>query len=157
MKLALNGALTIGTLDGANIEIQERVGAENMFVFGLGAEEVAERIRAGLDGEAAIAASAGLAEVCDALEGGLLSPDDPCRYQKLVEGLRHGDRYMVAADFAAYRAAQERVEALWRSPPGWARAVILNIAGMGWFSSDRTIAGYACDIWGIPVAEPDLS
>jgi starch phosphorylase len=157
MKLALNGALTIGTLDGANIEIQERVGPENMFIFGLGAEEVADRIRAGLDGAAAIAGAPGLAEVCEALAGGLLSPDDPCRYRQLVEGLRHGDRYMVAADFAAYRAAQERVEALWRSPAGWAKAVILNIAGMGWFSSDRTIAGYARDIWGIPVVGPDLS
>jgi starch phosphorylase len=157
MKLALNGALTIGTLDGANIEIQERVGPENMFIFGLGAEEVADRIRAGLDGAAAIASAPGLAEVCEALAGGLLSPDDPCRYRQLVEGLRHGDRYMVAADFAAYRAAQERVEALWRSPAGWAKAVILNIAGMGWFSSDRTIAGYAHDIWGIPAVGPDMS
>ena len=151
MKLALNGALTIGTLDGANIEIRERIGEDNIFIFGLRAEEVAERGRAGLDGDGAIAAASDLAEVCDALAGGVFSGDDPGRYEKLVDGLRHGDRYMVAADFAAYRAAQQRVDELWRSPAGWARAAILNIAGMGWFSSDRTIAGYARDIWDIPL------
>ncbi len=151
MKLALNGALTVGTLDGANIEIRERVGEDNIFIFGLRAEEVAARIRDGLDGDAAIAASRDLAEICAAIQSGLFSPDDRGRYETLVDRLRHGDRYMVAADFAAYRDAQQRVDELWRAPAGWSRAVILNIAGMGWFSSDRTIAGYARDIWDIPV------
>jgi glycogen phosphorylase len=151
MKLALNGALTIGTLDGANIEIRDRVGAENMIIFGLRAEEVAERQRTGLDASAAIAASPDLAAVMQALETGALSPDDPNRFGDLANRLRYADRFMVAADFAAYRAAQQEVDELWRNRERWDRMAILNIAGMGWFSSDRTIAGYARDIWNVPV------
>jgi glycogen phosphorylase len=150
MKLALNGALTIGTLDGANIEIRERVGPDNLFVFGLGAAEVAERASHGLDASAVIGRSPDLAGVIDALDRGVFSPGDPHRFGTLIERVRHDDPYMVAADFEAYRAAQNRVEALWRSPAAWNEAVILNIAGMGWFSSDRTIRGYAADIWDIP-------
>ncbi len=151
MKLALNGALTIGTLDGANIEIRDRVGAENIMIFGLRAEEVAERWRAGSDASAAIAASPELAEVIDAVETGMFSPDDPHRFEPLGNRLRHADRFMVTADFAAYRAAQQRIDALWGAPGYWGRAALLNIAGMGWFSSDRTISGYARDIWNVPV------
>jgi glycogen phosphorylase len=151
MKLALNGALTIGTLDGANIEIRDRVGAENMIIFGLRAEEVAERQRTGLDASAPIAASPDLAAVMQALETGALSPDDPNRFGDLANRLRYADRFMVAADFAAYRAAQQEVDELWRNRERWDRMAILNIAGMGWFSSDRTIAGYARDIWDVPV------
>jgi glycogen phosphorylase len=151
MKLALNGALTIGTLDGANIEICDRVGSDNMFIFGLRAEEVAERIRGGLDASDIIDQSPDLAAVLDAVEGGLFSPVDRHRFDPLTERVKHGDPYMVAADFAAYRAAQQRVDALWQSPGAWNRAVIHNIAGMSWFSSDRTIKGYAQDIWDIPI------
>ena len=152
MKLALNGALTIGTLDGANIEIRDRVGEDNIFIFGLRAEEVAERWRNGLDAADAIAASPDLADVIDAIETGAFSPEDPRRFDRLTNRLRSSDRYMAAADFADYCAAQQQIDALWRSPAGWSRAVILNIAGMAWFSSDRTIGEYARDIWDVPVS-----
>jgi glycogen phosphorylase len=150
MKLALNGALTIGTLDGANIEMRDRVGAENIMIFGLRAEQVAERCRNGLDATDAINAAPALADAIEAVETGVFSPEDPRRFERLTGRLRHGDQYMVAADFADHRAAQERVEALWRSPCGWAEAAIANIAGMAWFSSDRTIREYARDIWDVP-------
>jgi starch phosphorylase len=151
MKLALNGALTIGTLDGANIEICERVGRDHMFIFGLSAEGVAERVRDGLDASAIIAGEPVLAAVIDALAQGVFSSADPRRFDTMIERIRHGDPYMVAADFADYAATQRRVDALWRSPALWRRAAIYNIARMSWFSSDRTIKGYARDIWDIPV------
>jgi starch phosphorylase len=152
MKLALNGALTIGTLDGANIEIREHVGAENIFIFGLTAEEVVTRRRRGLDAGDAIAASPELQMALDAIAGGAFSPDDRDRFRHIADQVRYVDPYMTAADFASYRAAQEEVEGLWRTPPLWGRAAALNIARVGWFSSDRTIAEYAADIWNVPVA-----
>ncbi len=151
MKLALNGALTIGTFDGANIEIGEQVGAENIFIFGLRADEVARRIDDGFDASGIIAGSPELAAVFGALRQGVFSPDDCRRFDPLIDRFEHADSYMVAADFAAYRRAQQQVDELWRSPAGWGRAVVRNIAGMGWFSSDRTIGGYAREIWDIPV------
>jgi starch phosphorylase len=151
MKLALNGALTIGTLDGANIEIRDRVGPENIVIFGLRAEEVTKRADAGLDATAAIAACPELGAVLQKLDAGTLSPDDPYRYSHLANRIRYADRFMVAADFAAYRAAQHQIDDLWRERDRWGRIAIMNIAGMGWFSSDRTIAGYARDIWQVPV------
>jgi len=152
MKLALNGALTVGTLDGANVEIRERVGAENMFIFGLEAEAVAERRRASLDAEDLITASPVLTEVLDAVGSGVFSPDEPDRYRGLVEQLRHHDYFMVCADFDAYYAAQRDIDALWRQPPTWWRTGILNTAGVGWFSSDRAIREYAAEVWGVPVS-----
>jgi len=151
MKLALNGAITIGTLDGANIEIREHVGAENMVIFGLTAEEVAERRASGLDAGAAIAASPRLAEVLKAVESGVFSPDDPGRYRGLVDSLRHHDYFMVAADFDAYWAAQRAVSTMWQDRAVWCRTAILNTARMGWFSADRAVLDYAREIWG---AEP---
>ena len=151
MKLALNGALTIGTLDGANVEIRERVGAENVFIFGMEADAVAARRRAGLDAEEAIAASPVLTEVLEAVESGVFSPDEPDRYRGLVEQLRHHDYFMVCADFDAYYAAQREVDALWRQPPSWWRTSIINTAGVGWFSSDRAIREYAAEVWDVPV------
>jgi len=151
MKLALNGALTIGTLDGANIEIREHVGAENIFIFGLTAEEVEARRQRGLDAGDAIAASSELAEAIAAIGDGAFSPDDPSRFRHIADGLRYVDPYMIAADFAAYRRAQAEVEALWRRPAAWGRAAALNIGFMGWFSADRTISEYAGDIWHVPL------
>jgi starch phosphorylase len=151
MKLALNGALTIGTLDGANIEIREHVGAENIFIFGLTAEEVVARRRRGLDAGDAIAASPELQAALDAIAGGAFSPDDRDRFRHIADQIRYVDPYMTAVDFAAYRAAQEEVEALWTRPAAWGRAAALNIARIGWFSSDRTIAQYAADIWNVPL------
>src|SRR5712672_4167491 len=154
MKLALNGALTIGTLDGANIEIREQVGDDNIFIFGLRAEEVEARRRNGLDASDMVAASPELAEVLDAIGGGAFSPDDRYRFRSIADRVRYVDPYMVAADFAAYRAAQDAVDRLWRQPEAWGRACALNIAHMGWFSADRTITEYAADVWNVPVQPP---
>ena len=154
MKLALNGALTIGTLDGANIEIRDHVGAENIFIFGLRAEEVEERRRTAWQGSSAIAASPKLAKAVEAIETGAFSPDDPDRFASVVDGLRNSDYYMVAADFDSYFATQRSVEKLWLSPFDWTRTSMLNIARMAWFSSDRTIAEYAQEIWHVPVHGP---
>ncbi|MBK7661496.1 MAG: glycogen/starch/alpha-glucan phosphorylase [Betaproteobacteria bacterium] len=147
MKLSLNGALTLGTEDGANIEIRDHVGAENIFIFGLTAEEVAARRALGLDMTDEIARSPALTEVLAALADGQYSPDDRHRYRGLVQALRHHDFFMVCADFDAYCAAQRDVCTLWRDVPAWWRRAVLNTAGMGWFSSDRTILEYAREIW----------
>ncbi|WP_082145739.1 glycogen/starch/alpha-glucan phosphorylase [Microvirga massiliensis] len=152
MKFALNGALTIGTLDGANIEIMEQIGADNIAIFGLTAEEVAARRRIGLDATADIAASRRLSDVLSALAAGAFSPDDVTRYRGLVEALTFHDPYMVAADFEAYWCAQRSVDELWRNPEAWWRKSILSTARMGWFSSDRTIREYAKEIWRTPGA-----
>jgi starch phosphorylase len=147
MKLSLNGALTLGTLDGANIEIRDHVGAENLFIFGLTAAEVAARRALGLDMTEEITRSPALAEVLAALADGQFSPDDRHRYKGLVQALRHHDFFMVCADFDAYCASQRDVAALWRDVPAWWQRAVLNTAGMGWFSSDRTILEYAREIW----------
>jgi glycogen phosphorylase len=154
MKLALNGALTIGTFDGANIEICDHVGAQNIFIFGLRAEEVEERRRAALQASSAIAAFPKLAEAIEAIETGVFSPDDVDRFAALMNALRHSDYYMVTVDFDAYYATQRSVERLWLSTFDWTRASMLNIARMAWFSSDRTIGEYAQDIWKVPFQLP---
>jgi starch phosphorylase len=147
MKLGLNGALTIGTLDGANIEMRQHVGDENIFIFGLLAEEVAARRQAGLDATATIAASPALTQALEDLASGVYSPDDATRYRTLVNDLRHHDHFMVCADFESYRATQRQVEAQYREPTVWWRKAILNTARMGWFSADRAILEYAHQIW----------
>jgi glycogen phosphorylase len=154
MKLALNGALTIGTLDGANIEIRDHVGPENIFIFGLRADEVAERRRTGPPATSVIASSPKLAQAIEAIETGVFSPDDVDRFAALVNALRHSDYYMVTADFDAYCATQRSVEKLWLSTSDWTRASILNIARMAWFSSDRAVGEYADDIWKVPFELP---
>ena len=146
MKLALNGALTIGTLDGANLEILDRVGGANMFIFGLTAQEVDERRARGLPP----VPSATLRRVLDAIEIGHFSPDEPQRYQELVADLLGNDWFMVAADFDAYADAQHAIAARWRDQRSWWRSSVMNTAHMGWFSSDRTISEYASEIWGLP-------
>jgi starch phosphorylase len=150
MKLALNGAITIGTLDGANIEIGEHVGSENIVIFGMTAEQVADKKRAEFAGAHAVARSPRLAAVIDALADGHYSPDDPSRYKELVQALLAYDPFMVAADFDTYWEAQRRIDQLWRSPSAWWRAAILNTARTAWFSSDRTIREYAQEIWHVP-------
>jgi len=151
MKLALNGAITVGTLDGANIEIREQVGDDNVVIFGLTAAEVADRVAERFEGSTAVAHSARLAPVVHALAAGEFSPDDPDRYAPIVQSLLEYDRYMVAADFDAYWEAQRSVDRLWLTPDAWWRKAILNTARMDWFSSDRTIRDYARDIWNVPV------
>jgi glycogen phosphorylase len=151
MKMALNGALTIGTLDGANVEIKEQVGDDNIFIFGLDAHQVdTERRTKGIDMSATIAASPLLREVLDELSSGVFSPDDPGRYRGLVDVLTHHDYFMVCADFDAYWNAQLQVDKMWRDKQRWWRSSITNTARMGWFSSDRTIAEYAQEIWNAP-------
>jgi starch phosphorylase len=150
MKLALNGALTIGTLDGANVEILERVGAENIEIFGMTAEEVETRRRNGISATDVLAESAMLREVLDEIGSGVFSPDDPERYRELVDVLTHHDHFMVSADFDSFAVAQRNVAARWRDRKAWWRTSMLNTARVGWFSSDRTIREYASEIWNVP-------
>jgi starch phosphorylase len=152
MKLALNGAITLGTLDGANIEIQDRVGADNVHIFGLVAAEVSAKRAAGIDAADAISASPALAEVLDQLASGAYSPDDPGRYAGLVDRLRHYDYFMVCSDFDSYWQEQRRIDARWRDRPAWWRTSILNTAKVGWFSADRAIREYADEIWRVELA-----
>jgi starch phosphorylase len=152
MKFALNGALTIGTLDGANVEMLEHVGADNIFIFGLTAQEVDERRRNGVDVGAVLDAARDLKDVLDQLASGVFSPGDANRYRPIVDSITHGDWFMVASDFDAYAAAQRDVARLWRRSQDWTQKTILNTVNMGWFSSDRTIREYARDIWTVPTA-----
>ncbi|MFL5033967.1 MAG: glycogen/starch/alpha-glucan phosphorylase [Microvirga sp.] len=154
MKLALNGALTIGTLDGANIEICERVGHDNIVIFGLRADEVEAWGRKGAHAPVTIATTPRLAAALESLEDGVFSPDEPDRFRPLIQELTHRDRFMVTADFDAYWEAQRHVDLMWSDPKAWWRMSILNTARIGWFSSDRTIREYAGDIWGVPVKQP---
>jgi glycogen phosphorylase len=150
MKLALNGALTIGTDDGANIEIRQNVGDDNIFIFGHLAHEVAAMKRAGYQPMRHYEGNARLRAVLDAIAGGSFSPDEPGRYRPLVDSLLWGgDHYLLLADFDSYLAAQDKVDALYRTPTAWRRKAVLNVAGMGPFSADRTIRDYARTIWGI--------
>jgi starch phosphorylase len=147
MKLALNGALTIGTLDGANIEILERVGADNIMIFGLTADEVLERRRVGPSPRETIAGLPILQQVLDAVGYGVFSPGEPQRFRELVEELACNDHFLVTADFASYADAQRQVAARWLDQAAWWRSSVLNTANVGWFSSDRSIREYAEDIW----------
>jgi len=149
MKFALNGALTIGTLDGANIEIKEHVGDDNIFIFGLTAEEVAEKRANGYNPRELIEESRELSQALHSIASGVFSPDDPQRYAALMGGIYDHDWFMVAADFDAYAAAQREVDRRWEDQPAWRAEAIRNIANVGWFSSDRTIGEYARDIWGV--------
>ena len=151
MKLALNGALTVGTLDGANVELRDHVGAEHMFIFGLTADVVQARQREDMSARAAIAASPALGQALQAIASGVFSPGEPDRYRGLVQALTEHDRFMIAADFDAYYACQAEVDAAWRDKPRWWRSSVLNTAAIGWSSSDRTISEYAQDIWRVPV------
>jgi len=155
MKFALNGALTIGTLDGANIEIRDAVGPENFFLFGLTADEVMERKRAGYRPKEIYRRDELLRGVLDLVRSGFFSPEDPRLFHPLVDSLLEHDEYLVLADFADYARAQREVAAAWKDGEGWTRKAILNVARVGRFSSDRTIREYAQDIWRIqPVQVP---
>ncbi len=151
MKMALNGALTIGTLDGANIEIGEHVGDDNIFIFGMTAAEVEARRREGIDMTDTIAQSPMLAELLNAVESGVYSAREPDRFAAITDAVRHHDWFMVAGDFNSYYDAQRRVAALWREPAAWWRTSLINTASMGWFSSDRAIREYATELWDVPV------
>jgi starch phosphorylase len=155
MKLALNGALTIGTLDGANIEIMEEVGEDNIFIFGLNAQEVAALKSSGYNPWNYYHANNELKWALDMIASGYFSPDQTDLFRPIFESLTNGgDNYLLLADYVSYIAAQERVETLYRDQQQWTRRAILNVAGMGKFSSDRTISEYAEKIWG---AKPVLN
>jgi starch phosphorylase len=147
MKFALNGAITIGTLDGANVEISECVGEDNIVIFGLKAHEVEEKRAKGYVPREVIEGSPELGQALHAISSGVFSPDDPSRYRDLINSLYERDWFMVAADFDAYADAQRRVDEIWRNAPDWYAKAIRNTANVGWFSSDRTIRDYARDIW----------
>jgi len=150
MKFALNGALTIGTLDGATIEMRERVGADNMFTFGMHSNEIASLKLNGYRPEDIVSGDPDLATVLDSIASGRFSPGEPERYRELIDGLlRGGDRYCLIADFASYRQAQQKADELFRQSSRWTAAAIENIAGMGYFASDRAILEYAEKIWRI--------
>ena len=148
MKFALNGALTIGTLDGANVELLQNVGADNIFIFGNTTPEVAAIRAAGYQPSAILARKIELQRVLEAIRDGRFSPQEPSRYTAIYDVLVNwGDHYLLLADYASYIAAQERVDTLYRTPDAWAHKALRNVASMGPFSSDRTIAEYARDIW----------
>lgn len=147
MKLALNGALTIGTLDGANVEMKQHVGNDNIVIFGLTADEVADVRAKSKTPMASFEANRDLRDAVQAIADGAFSPDDRSRYAELMGGIRDHDWFMVARDFDAYAAAQRTVDQIWLDKARWASMAIMNTANMGWFSSDRTIREYAADIW----------
>jgi glycogen phosphorylase len=148
MKLALNGALTIGTDDGANIEIRQNVGDDNIFIFGKLAHEVAAIRAAGYQPMRIYEGNPQLKAVLDSIAAGAFSPDEPARYRPLIDSLLWGgDHYLLLADYADYVAAQARVDALYKDQEAWSRKAIANVAGMGPFSADRTIREYAAQIW----------
>jgi starch phosphorylase len=150
MKLSLNGALTIGTEDGANIEIRDNVGAENIFIFGNNTAQVNAIRAAGHQPMALYQNDPALKEALDRIDSGFFSPGERPRYHDIFNSLLHyGDHYLLLADYADYVAAQARVDALYLTPDEWQRKAILNVAGMGPFSADRTISDYAKDTWNL--------
>src|SRR5438067_1222363 len=147
MKFALNGALTIGTLDGANVEIREEVGADNFFLFGLTAQQVSDLQRRGYRPRDYYEQNAELKGVIDLIASGFFAPDHSETFRPLVQSLLDHDPYLLCADFQSYLDCQARVSEAFLDQDKWARMAILNIAKMGKFSSDRTIREYAAEIW----------
>ena len=159
MKLALNGALTIGTLDGANVEIGEEVGRENIFIFGLTTDEVDSLQAKGYQPWDYYNSNAELREVLNMIGSGFFSPDQPDRFKPIMDNLlQYGDKYLLLADYASYIACQSEVEAAYKDQTEWVKKAVLNVANMGKFSSDRTIEQYAKEIWNVkPVKTKKLA
>jgi len=152
MKFMMNGAPTIGTLDGANVEILAEVGDENFFLFGLTTDQVFKRREDPDQSRKAIEASPTLQAVLAAVADGSFSPAQKDRYHDLVHRIWHHDYFLVAADFDAYDSAQTQVDLAYADRARWAKMAALNTARSGFFSSDRTIRSYMTDIWDIPSA-----
>jgi starch phosphorylase len=146
MKFALNGALTIGTLDGANIEIMEEVGPENIFIFGLNAEEVSA-LRPHYNPREYVHKDPFLQKAIDLIQDGLFNPEERSLFRPLIDLLLNEDRYFVLADFEAYHQCQMLLDQTYRDQEAWTRKAIINVAQIGRFSSDRTILEYNRDIW----------
>jgi len=150
MKFMLNGALTIGTLDGANVEMAEEVGMDNIFIFGMTVEDVEALRRKGYNPREFYEKNAELKLALDQIQGGFFSPEQPNLFGDIIDALlNHGDHYMLLADYEAYINAQEKVDKLFSNPMEWAKKALLNIAASGKFSSDRTIEQYAKEIWNV--------
>jgi starch phosphorylase len=151
MKFALNGALTVGTMDGANIEISEAVGKENIFIFGLRADEVDKLFNKGYHPMEYYKNNKNLRKVIDLISSGFFSPEEPHLFMPIIDSLlKHGDRYMVLADFNSYIECQNALEKIYsENKTEWTKMSIRNVANMGYFSSDRTISEYAKDIWNV--------
>uniref|UniRef100_A0A671KTS1 Alpha-1,4 glucan phosphorylase n=1 Tax=Sinocyclocheilus anshuiensis TaxID=1608454 RepID=A0A671KTS1_9TELE len=153
MKFMLNGALTIGTMDGANVEMAEEAGEENLFIFGMRVKDVEALDKKGYDAMEYYNRIPELKQVMDQISGGFFSPGEPDQFKDIVKMLMHHDRFKVFADYEDYIKCQEKVSALYKNTKEWTKMVIHNIAGCGKFSSDRTIAQYAREIWDM---EPSL-
>jgi starch phosphorylase len=149
MKLSLNGALTVGTLDGANVEIREAVGPEHFFLFGWTADQVEQSMTDGYVPRAIYESNEELQEVIDLISSGYFSPDNRGLFRPLTDALLAFDPFRVLADFASYVECQRRVEQAYLDPARWDRSCVINIAKMGRFSSDRTIREYASEIWNV--------
>jgi starch phosphorylase len=156
MKFAMNGALTIGTLDGANVEIREAVGAENFYLFGLTAEEVQRKKADGYNPWEHVRATPELGEALELVGWGHFSPQDPGLFRPLIDSIIQRDDYMICADFKGYVEAQDAAARTYRDPDEWARRSVLNAARMGHFSSDRSIAEYAKHIWKVEPVNVEL-
>ncbi len=157
MKFAMNGALTIGTWDGATIEMAEAIGPDDMFVFGLRADAVTKLKATGYDPRGVAMQNAALKAVLDAIGNGSFSPGEPSRYRALVDDLLNRDHYLLLADFPDYVATQARVDALYRDTAAWNVCALHNIAGMGFFSADRTVAEYVAKVWALPATAKPAS
>ncbi|XP_041108091.1 glycogen phosphorylase, brain form [Polyodon spathula] len=149
MKFMLNGALTIGTMDGANVEMAEEAGEENLFIFGMRVEDVEAMDKAGYNAREYYERIPELKQVMDQISSGFFSPKQPDLFKDIINMLMNHDRFKVFADYEAYISSQEKVNELYKNPKEWTKKVIKNIAGSGKFSSDRTIAEYAREIWGV--------
>ncbi|MES9859763.1 MAG: glycogen/starch/alpha-glucan phosphorylase, partial [Candidatus Thiodiazotropha sp. 4PDIVS1] len=147
MKLALNGALTMGTMDGANVEMREKVGDDNIFIFGLTTNEIARLNHQGYDPYKYYESDPRLRRIIDMIANGFFSPEEPTRYRMITDSLLQGDHFKVLADFDSYMAVSDKADGIYREPSSWNRMAILNTARMGYFSSDRTISEYASKIW----------
>ena len=157
MKFSMNGALTIGTLDGANIEIREAVGKENFFLFGCTAEEIDTLAGEQRQPATFIESNPELQEAMQLIRSGLFSRGDSSLFQPLLDSLNRSDPFYVCADFASYSACQQQVANAFQHEERWAHMSILNTARMGWFSSDRSISEYCNDIWNLPAVPVRLN
>ncbi|MCG8049724.1 MAG: glycogen/starch/alpha-glucan phosphorylase [Candidatus Thiodiazotropha endolucinida] len=147
MKLALNGALTMGTMDGANVEMREQLGDENIFIFGLQTDDIARLNQQGYQPRQYYETNPSLRRIIDMIANGFFSPEEPSRYRMITDSLLNVDHFKVLADFDAYMGTSDRADGIYQQPDVWNRMAILNTARMGYFSSDRTISEYAAKIW----------
>ncbi|RWS28594.1 glycogen phosphorylase-like protein, partial [Leptotrombidium deliense] len=157
MKFMMNGALTIGTLDGANVEMMEEVGKDNFFIFGLTEDGVKQLRINGYNPFDYYNSNAELKQVIDDIENGVFSPNNPSKFQDIVMALKNNDFYLVLADYADYINCQDRVSKLYANPEQWTKKAIMNIACSGKFSSDRTIEEYAKELWKVDVSREKQS